>query len=214
MVNLLNTFDRFEEDKPNYISDFAEQDYKSVYLDLSEKYRHHTEGDAVDINDDLTFEIELIKQVEINIDYILELIAKKYGKDKVVDGPTLEELLSKAIGSSPALRNKRELIDAFVKRYSPDKEIGKQWMSFVHEQAMQQLDEIIVSENLKREETIAFVRKAFQTGEVEMQGTAITQCLPPLPLFSANNEREQTKARVLDRLCDWFDRFFDIFKFE
>ncbi|MBO7458610.1 MAG: type I restriction endonuclease subunit R [Paludibacteraceae bacterium] len=214
MVNLLNTFDRFEEDKANYISDFAEQDYKSVYLDLNEKYRHHTEGDVVDINDDLTFEIELIKQVEINIDYILELIAKKYGKDKVYDGPTLEELLSKAIGSSPALRNKRDLIDAFVKRYSPDKEIGKQWMAFVQEQAMQQLDEIIASENLKREQTLAFVRKAFQTGEVELQGTAITQCLPPLPLFSPNNEREQKKARVLAKLCDYFDRFYDIYEFE
>lgn len=214
MVNLLNTFDRFEEDKPNFISDFAEQDYKSVYLDLNEKYRHHVEGDVVDINDDLTFEIELIKQVEINIDYILELIAKKYGKDKVYDGPTLEELLSKAIGSSPALRNKRDLIDAFVKRYAPDKEIGKQWMAFISEQAQQQLDEIIASENLKREQTIAFVRKAFQTGEVEMQGTAITQCLPPLPLFSPNNEREQSKQRVLNKLCAYFDRFYDIYEFE
>ena len=214
MVNLLNTFDRFEADKENYISDFAEQDYKSVYLDLNEKYRHHTEGDVVDINDDLTFEIELIKQVEINIDYILDLIAKKYGKDKVANGPTLEELLSKAIGSSPALRNKRDLIDAFVKRYSPDKEVGKQWAAFVHEQAQQQLDEIITTENLKREQTLAFVRKAFQTGEVEMQGTAITQCLPPLPLFSPNNEREQTKARVLAKLCDYFDRFYDIYDFE
>ena len=214
MVNLLNTFDRFEADKKNYISDFAEQDYKSVYLDLNEKYRHHTEGDVVDINDDLTFEIELIKQVEINIDYILDLIAKKYGKDKVANGPTLEELLSKAIGSSPALRNKRDLIDAFVKRYSPDKEVGKQWAAFVHEQAQQQLDEIITTENLKREQAVAFVRKAFQTGEVEMQGTAITQCLPPLPLFSPNNEREQTKARVLAKLCAYFDRFYDIYEFE
>jgi type I restriction enzyme R subunit len=214
MVNLLNTFDRFEADKENYISDFAEQDYKSVYLDLNEKYRHHTEGDVVDINDDLTFEIELIKQVEINIDYILDLIAKKYGKDKVANGPTLEELLSKAIGSSPALRNKRDLIDAFVKRYSPDKEVGKQWAAFVHEQAQQQLDEIITTENLKREQTLAFVRKAFQTGEVEMQGTAITQCLPPLPLFSPNNEREQTKARVLAKLCAYFDLFYDIYEFE
>ncbi len=213
MVNLLNTFDRFEEDKPNFISDFAEQDYKSVYLDLNEKYRHHVEGDVVDINDDLTFEIELIKQVEINIDYILELIAKKYGKDKVYDGPTLEELLSKAIGSSPALRNKRDLIDAFVKRYAPDKEIGKQWMAFISEQAQQQLDDIIASENLKREQTIAFVRKAFQTGEVEMQGTAITQCLPPLPLFSPNNEREQSKQRVLNKLCAYFDKFYDIYNF-
>jgi type I restriction enzyme R subunit len=214
MVNLLNTFDRFEADKQNYISDFVEQDYKSVYLDLNEKYRHHTEGDMVDINDDLTFEIELIKQVEINIDYILDLIAKKSGKDKVANGPTLEELLSKAIGSSPALCNKRDLIDAFIKRYSPDKEVGKQWMAFVHEQAQQQLDEIIATENLKREQTIAFVRKAFQTGEVEMQGTAITQCLPPLPLFSANNERAETKQRVLAKLCAYFDRFYDIYVFD
>ena len=216
MVNLLNTFDRFEEDKENYISDFAEQDYKSVYLDLNEKYRHHAEGDVVDINDDLTFEIELIKQVEINIDYILELIAKKVPKDPKVpnDPKDLNDILSKAIGSSPALRNKRDLIDAFVKRYSPDKEIGKQWMAFVHEQAQQQLDEIISSENLKRDQTIAFVRKAFQTGEVEMQGTAITQCLPPLPLFGANNERAETKQRVLEKLCAYFDRFYDIYEFE
>ncbi|MBQ4395757.1 MAG: type I restriction endonuclease subunit R [Paludibacteraceae bacterium] len=214
MVNLLSTFDRFETDQANYITPADDQDYKSIYLDLNEKYRHRAEGDVVDINDDLTFEIELIKQVEINIDYILSLIAKKSGKDKVVTGPTLEELLSKAIGSSPALRNKRDLIEAFVKRYSPDKEIGKQWMAFVHEQAMQQLDEIIASENLKREQTIAFVRKAFQTGEVELQGTAITQCLPPLPLFSPNNEREQTKARVLAKLCAYFDRFYDIYEFE
>lgn len=216
MVNLLNTFDRFEEDKENYISDFAEQDYKSVYLDLNEKYRHHAEGDVVDINDDLTFEIELIKQVEINIDYILELIAKKVPKGPKVpnDPKDLNDILSKAIGSSPALRNKRDLINDFVKRYSPDKEIGKQWMAFVHEQAQQQLDEIISSENLKRDQTIAFVRKAFQTGEVEMQGTAITQCLPPLPLFGANNERAETKQRVLEKLCAYFDRFYDIYEFE
>ena len=214
MVNLLSTFDKFAEDKATYISEYQEQEYTSIYLDLSEKYRPGRENDAVDITDDLTFEIELIKQVEINIDYILSLIAKKYGKDKVVDGPTLEELLSKAIGSSPALRNKRDLIEAFVKRYSPDKEIGAQWMSFVHEQAQQQLDEIIETEHLKREQTIAFIHKAFQTGEVETQGTAITECLPPMPLFGATNQRAETKQRVIEKLCAYFDRYYDIYEFE
>ena len=213
MVNLLSTFDRFEDERAQYITDADDQDYKSFYLDLNEKYRHHTEGEIVDINDDLTFEIELIKQVEINIDYILSLIAKKYGKDKIISGPTLEELLSKAIGSSPALRNKRELIDAFVARYSPDKEIGKQWMDFVRGQAQQQLEDIISAEHLKREKSIAFIRKAFQTGEVELSGTAITECLPPLPLFSPNNEREQTKQRVIAKFCNYFNRFYDIYEF-
>ena len=213
MVNLLSTFDRFETDQETFISPADDQDYKSIYLDLNEKYRRHSEGEAVDINDDLTFEIELIKQVEINIDYILSLIVKKAGKDKVLNGPTLEELLSKAIGSSPALRNKRDLIEAFVKRYSPDKEVGKQWMAFVHEQAQMQLEEIIASENLKREPTIAFIHRAFQTGEVEMNGTAITECLPPMPLFGSDNQRSATKQRVLDKLCKYFDRFYDIYEF-
>ena len=217
MDNLLTTFDRYEMEKEDFISDADIQDYKSIYLDLSEKYRHPSGGEMVDINDDLIFELELIKQVDINIDYILALIAKKYGKDKVKEGPTLEELLSKAIGSSPTLRNKRELIEAFVKRYSPDKEIGKQWMAYVHEQAQKQLDEIIVSEDLKREQTIAFVRKAFQTGEVETQGTAIIECLPSLPLFNlggAKADRSVVKQRVLDKLCAYFDRFYDIYEFE
>lgn len=222
MVNLLSTFDRFETEQSSFISPADDQDYKSIYLDLNEKYRRHSDGQAVDINDDLTFEIELIKQVEINIDYILSLIVKKAGKDKVLNGPTLEELLSKAIGSSPALRNKRDLIEAFVKRYSPDKEVGKQWMAFVHEQAQLQLEEIISSENLKREQTIAFIHRAFQTGEVEMNGTAITECLPPMPLFDMDPNgqadpeplrRSATKQRVLEKLCKYFDRFYDIYEF-
>ena len=214
MVNILSTFDRFENEQENYISPADDQDYKSIYLDLNEKYRRHSDGQVVDINDDLTFEIELIKQVEINIDYILSLIAKKVGKDKELNGVTLEELLKKAIGSSPALRNKRDLIEAFVKRYSPDKEIGKQWMAFVHEEAQQQLDEIIATENLRREQTVAFVHKAFQTGEVEMNGTAITECLPPMPLFGAGNKRSSVKQRVIEKICEWFDRFYDIYEFE
>ena len=43
---------------------------------------------------------------------------------------------------------------------------------------------------------------------------SLHKCLPPLPLFTSDNKRAIIKRRVLDRLCDWFDRFFDIFKFE
>ena len=130
----------------------------------------------------------------------------------------MEELLRKAINSSPSLRNKRELIEEFVKRYSPDKkDIDKQWMKYVHEQALEQLDEIISSENLKREQTITFVRRSFQTGEVEQNGTAITDCLPDnLPLFNignANADRSEVKQRVLEKLCAYFDKFYDIYNF-
>ena len=56
-------------------------------MDTSDKYRKQKEGDVVNVNDDIVFEMELIKQVEINIDYILHLIAQMHGdhtKDKEI----------------------------------------------------------------------------------------------------------------------------------
>ena len=212
MKNILDTFDQFEDDKAQYISQFTEQDYTSIYLDLRDKYRPQHNGEVVDINDDLVFEIELIKQVEINVDYIIALIEKHRGEKG--DDKVLEVQITKAIGASPALRNKKELIEAFVKQYTPSKNITDQWIAFVAAQAQQQLEDIIVSENLKHDETVEFMRHSFQIGEVERFGDRITKCLPPMPLFGANNQRSIVKQRVLERMLDYFDRFYDIYEFE
>ena len=212
MKNILDTFDQFEDDKTQYISQFTEQDYTSIYLDLRDKYRPQHEGEMVDINDDLVFEIELIKQVEINVDYIISLI-EKHRADKG-DDKVLEVQITKAIGASPALRNKKELIEAFVQQYTPAKDITNQWIAFVSKQAQQQIEDIIVTENLKRNETIEFMRHSFQIGEVERFGDRITKCLPPMPLFGAGNQRSATKQRVLNLLLEYFDRFYDIYEFE
>lgn len=212
MKNILDTFDQFEDDKTQYISQFTEQDYTSIYLDLRDKYRPQHEGEMVDINDDLVFEIELIKQVEINVDYIISLI-EKHRADKG-DDKVLEVQITKAIGASPALRNKKELIEAFVQQYTPSKDITNQWIAFVSKQAQQQIENIIVTENLKRNETIEFMRHSFQIGEVERFGDRITKCLPPMPLFGAGKQRSETKQRVLEKMLDYFDRFYDIYEFE
>ena len=52
------------------------QDYQSQYIDLYDKYRRKDSGVKENINDDILFEIGLIKQVEVNIDYILMLVEK------------------------------------------------------------------------------------------------------------------------------------------
>ncbi len=212
LKNILDTFDRFEDDKKQYISRFTEQDYTSVYLDLRDKYRPQHEGEVVNVNDDLVFEIELIKQVEINVDYIISLI-EKHRADRG-DDTTLEVQISKAIGASPALRNKKELIEAFVRQYIPSKNITDQWIAFVSKQARQQLEDIIAAEHLKHDEAVEFMRHSFQIGEVETLGERITKCLPPIPYFGAGNQRSETKQRVLDIMIDYFDRFYDIYEFE
>lgn len=212
MENILDAFDQFADDKGNYISQFTEQDYTSLYLDLRDKYRPKHEGEVVDINDDLVFEIALIKQVEINIDYIIALIEKHRAEKG--DNKTLEIQITKAIGASPALRNKKELIEAFVQQYTPSRNITDQWVAFVSKQAQQQLEDIIATEHLKHDETIEFMRHSFQIGEVERFGDRITKCLPPMPLFGAGNQRSATKQRVLNLLLEYFDRFYDIYEFE
>ena len=211
MNNLLSTFDRYEDEKDSFITPAEEQDYRSFYLDLRDQYRGLTDGDKVDINDDLVFEIELIKQVDINIDYIIAIIEKHRAK-KDKDKTELMVQIQKAIGASPMLRNKKDLIEEFVRRYAMDREVSQQWAKYVEEQAHRQLDALIKEEELVPDATIDFMRHSFQIGEVERNGDRITKCLKPLSLF--DNSRAANKKHVLDRLCEWFDRFFDIFKFE
>ena len=62
----------------------------------------------------MVFEIELVKQVEINVDYILLLVerylaAKGTGEDKEILAT-----IDRAINSSPSLRNKKDLIEQFL----------------------------------------------------------------------------------------------------
>ena len=121
--------------------------------------------------------------------------------------------IQKAIGSSPLLRNKKELIEEFVRRYATDREVSQQWAKYVSDQAQRQLDELIEDEKLNPEQTVEFMRHSFHIGEVERNGDRITKCLPPLPLFAPNNQYATVKKRVLDRLCEYFDRFYDIYEF-
>ena len=207
-TNILTTFDQFAGKE--ILSPRDVQDYHSLYIDLYDKYRKQNEGDIVNVNDDIVFEMELIKQVEINIDYILYLIAQlhdDHAKDKEI-----RLSIHKAISSSPDLRNKKDLIEDFIDQLTPEKDVNDDWHKFVKQQQQEQLDEIIREEQLKPEETYEFVSQSFRNGEIEETGTAITRILPPIPLFSKNkdNDRGRKKQNVIARLKAFFDRFFDV----
>ena len=207
-TNLLTTFDQFAG--MEILSPRDVQDYHSLYIDLYDKYRKQKEGDIVNVNDDIVFEMELIKQVEINIDYILYLIAQMHGdhtKDKEI-----RLSIQKAINSSPDLRNKKDLIEDFIDQLTPEKDVNDDWHKFVKQQEKEQLDKIISEENLKPKETYEFVSQSFKNGEIEETGTAITRILPPIPLFSKNkdNDRGKKKKSVIAKLKAFFERFFDV----
>src|SRR5690606_22114166 len=109
LVNILRSFDEFAGNE--ILSDRDFQDYHSMYIELYNQFRGQGIGVRENVVDDIEFEMELIKQVEINIDYILMLI-KKYHEGHLKDKEIVVNI-KKAIDSSVYLRNKRDLIVKF-----------------------------------------------------------------------------------------------------
>ena len=204
-INILSTFDQFEGQQ--IITDRQLQDYQSNYLDLQEKWRRRRPGDKENINDDLVFETELIRQVEINIDYIL-LLVQKYHDSNCTNKEILVNI-SKAIGSSIQLRSKKELIENFIGSVNADTDVEKSWKDFVRQRKDEDLKEIIDSEHLKPQETRTFIDNSFRDGQVRTTGTDIDRILPPMSRFGGGNRQEKKKS-VIDKIQAFFDRYFGL----
>lgn len=208
LKNILTAFDDFAGNEILSERDF--QDYQSLYLNLYAEFRSTSDADKESINDDVVFEIELIKQVEINVDYILMLVerylkAKGSGQDKEI-----RATIERAINASPSLRNKKDLIEQFVNSVSTKAKVDAQWQAFVAKRKVEDLDRIIADEGLNADETRAFVDNAFRDGAIPVTGTAITKILPPVSRFAKNNNHSAKKQTVLDKLAAFFERYFGL----
>ena len=204
--NILTSFDEFGAD--DALSPRDLQNYTSIYNGLWEKHRKSEKKEKESILDDVVFEIELVKQVEVNIDYILMLVmkwreAKAAGTEHVSQVVDIEN----AIDSSPTLRNKRDLIMDFVDSISVGDDVGDDWREFIAKRREAELDELIAEESLKADETRGFVTDAFRDGAVPTAGTAITRILPPASRFSKDNNHAAKKQRVVGKLIEFFERY-------
>ena len=204
-INILSTFDQFEGKE--IITDRQLQDYQSNYLDLQEKWRRRKPGDKENINDDLVFETELIRQVEINIDYIL-LLVQKYHDSNCTNKEILVGI-TKAIGSSIQLRSKKELIENFIGSVNADTDVEESWKDFVEQRKGEELNEIIESEHLRPQETRTFIDNCFRDGQVRTTGTDIDKILPPMSRFGAGNRQEKKKS-VIEKIQAFFERYFGL----
>jgi len=201
LKNILNSFDDFKGNE--ILSDRDFQDYQSTYIDLYQEFRPKDKADKENINDDIVFEMELIKQIEVNIDYILMLLAKYYetnGSDK-----TILVTIDKAINSSIELRSKKELIEGFIERVNLIHLEDGSWNSYVNEQKQKDLNDLIVEEKLKPEETYRFVNNALRDGALKTIGTDLDKILPPMSLFSG--QRSVKKQTVIEKLMMYFEKY-------
>lgn len=209
MRNLLSSFDEFVGKEG--ISEREMQDYLSTYEDLRQNWPPKgPEGEKTDITDDVVFEVELVKQIEVNIDYILMLV-KKYHDSNCEDKEILVTI-GKAIDSSPTLRSKKKLIEAFIDDVNDSEgdDILGEWNDFVFAKREEELETLIKEEKLKAEETRNFFENAFQQGEIKTTGTDIDSMMPPVSRFTKNNKREEKKMGIIERLKAFFEKYFGI----
>lgn len=208
LKNILTAFDDFAGNEIISARDF--QDYQSIYLNLYAEFRSVSDAEKETINDDVVFEIELIKQVEINVDYILMLVeryiqAKGTGEDKEI-----RAAIERAVNSSPSLRNKKDLIEQFVDSVSATAKVDAQWQAFMAAKKAEELERIISDENLNAEAARSFVDNAFRDGAIPTAGTVITKILPPVSRFSKDNNHTAKKQAVMDKLGAFFERYFGL----
>ena len=203
--NILSAFDQFSGEEILLPRDL--QDYTGIYIDIREEFKPK-KGDKDSIKDDLVFEMELVKQIEVNIDYILMLVAKYHEsncKDKEILGS-----IDKAISSSLQLRSKKELIDGFINTINVNSDITSDWAKFVSKQSENDISEIISTEKLKDEETRKFIDNAFRDGVLKTTGTDIDKIMPPVSRFGGGN-RAAVKQKVIDVLQKFFEKYFGLF---
>ena len=210
LKNILTAFDDFAGNEILTARQF--QDYQSIYLNLYAEFRSEADAEKEAINDDVVFEIELIKQTEINVDYILMLVEKYLQAKGTGEDKEILATIDRVINSSPSLRNKKDLIEQFVDSVSADAAIDAEWSDYITARKAKELDQIISEEGLDPAETKAFVDNAFRNGSVPATGTAIMNILPPVSRFSKDNNHAMKKRDVLERLGKFFERFFGLTK--
>lgn len=202
--NILSSFDKFIGNEILTERDF--QDYIGTYTDLYEEFKPKP-GESESIKDDLVFEMELVKQVEVNIDYILMLVAK-YHQSNCTDKEILGSI-DKAIKSSLALRSKKDLIDNFISRINAETDVINDWTKFVKEQKETDLKTLIEDENLNEEETRKFIDNSFRDGQVKITGTDIEKILPPMRRFGGGNRNER-KQTIINKVIKFFEKYFGL----
>lgn len=198
-INILSSFDDFKGKEIFKPIDF--QNYTSKYNDLYEKYKPKKDKD--DVSSDIVFEMELVKQIEVNIDYILMLV-EKYHASNCNDKEILNEI-NMAIGSSMELRNKKELIEKFVNTININTHVNDDWKKFVSEEGEKEFEELVKSEKLKEQEARKYIENSFRDGEIKVIGTDLDKIMPPVSRFGGG--RQKKKDIIIQKLKRFFSKY-------
>jgi type I restriction enzyme R subunit len=205
LKNILTTFADFSfEDVEMDAQEF--EDYKSKYLDIYDKVKSDNSREKESILNDVDFELELIHRDEINVLYILQLLAKlKTGtkEEQLRQRKQIEDYLTGEL----QLRSKRQLIEKFISENLPYIEdtdtIAVEFESFLEKQKQQALEDFCINENLKMEKLQEIIGNYLFTERTPLPDE-IVDMLEVKPKIL---ERKSIVERVTDKILNFVETF-------
>jgi len=206
LKNVLTTFADFSFNDLSMNEQLFE-DYKSKYLDLYDKVKTGHQKEKVSILDDVDFELELIHRDEINVAYILILLANlKDSKDKEKKQKEIIDL----IAGETHLRSKRELIERFIKENLPQIEdtdnIPDEFERFWNEEQLAAFKKLCSEENLSDEKVEKVISDYLYSEREPLRDEVLGLINGDKPTVL---ERKKTGDRILAKIKGFVDTFIN-----
>jgi type I restriction enzyme R subunit len=207
LKNVLATFTEFDfEDLSMEAQSF--EDYKSKYLDLHDKAKSAHQKEKVSILEDVDFELELIHRDEINVSYILKLLAKLKDSTDEEQNQQRKAIIEMVSGDSK-MRSKRELIERFIQENLPHVEdsdnIPDEFENFWGKERILALEKISQEENLDSEKLQAVIGNYMFTEKKPLRDEIIGMMNKRPSL----KERKNVAERVTEKILGFVETFIN-----
>ncbi|MEY2857168.1 MAG: hypothetical protein RLZZ74_1480, partial [Cyanobacteriota bacterium] len=183
LLNVSRSFTEFNFSDLN-IDEQTFEDYKSKYLDIYDRTRTRNEEEGESIVEEIDFELELIQRDDINVAYILKLLAdlQQGAKDetKQADYQQKKASILDLLGKEVQLRSKRDLIEKFIDNrmptLEPDENVEKIFKDFWNQERVEAIEQLCLEENLKREAVNQMIANYKFSGKEPLRETVLSAC--------------------------------------
>lgn len=205
--NVLMTFTEFDHEHLE-MDEQTFENFKSKYLDLYESVKSDKQKEKVSILNDIDFELELIRRDEINVAYILTLLAKLHDA-KPKDREQQEKVISDIMSSNDQLRSKKELIEKFIKQNMPaianSDHIEEAFEAFWTQEKKRAFKQLSENEGLDYQGLVTTVSEYLFTQKEPMRDTIIA-LLKERPSLK---ERASTSKRIISKIVGFVETFIE-----
>jgi type I restriction enzyme, R subunit len=210
LLNVSKSFTEFDFAALN-MDEQTFEDYKSKYLDIYDRTRSRNEEENDSIIEEVDFELELIQRDEINVSYILKLLAELRQNIKTTeeDYQKKKESILDLVGQEVQLRSKRDLIEKFIDERMPTLEsedsIATVFQNFWNQERTVAVHQLCLKENLKVEAVNQMIADYKFSGKEPLRETVLNACNEKPKLL----ERKKIFDRVVSKLLDIINKFDD-----